>query len=287
MEVSMQISKKSEASHPIKYKINSKKERLFSQNIPKVPLEKRIPFCYNRVMNLEDLVTDALQIEEEIVPEDFLGLLDRSPPALEVLHEGRKAEELLLSGEEDPALLRRNVVPVAIGYLKVTDRRFNTYRSVSTGVRMLVQFLDWTDRPSQDKLGELHRYLRDSNNRLELSVLLSTSDRKINFLQDMWGEDTADKMAAFTGARMPTVRKWLGGANPSDRNASIFGHLVTIAYRMHVDRGSSYEEVALWLEEPLSALGGKSVLQVFATTKNFWSIPEPVRTMCREMNLEI
>lgn len=153
------------------------------------------------------------------------------------------------------------------------------------GATLLLMLLDWLESQDADDLQEMYLFLRKTNNRLEQHNILASDNSKIAFLQDIWGEETAEVISDFTKVSLPTVKGWLRGSSPSSTNSSLLGHMVTIIYQLYMECGVPREDVPAWIRE--DRFNGRSVFQVCQEASYRYSLPEEVREHLRSMGADL
>lgn len=146
-----------------------------------------------------------------------------------------------------------------------------TSAGMSIDSLMMYSLHDFLRQPTKENLTKLYYMTRGYTNAVECQIIQQTTASCLDYLEERWGEDTAQRLHEVTGTAKNTTKKWLGGSNPSSENQRNIQTVVEAIYALENDCWMSPKEADLWMHTPSPELGGITPWEQLGS-KGGWSL---------------
>lgn len=247
----------------------------------------------NTAGDLQDLVTGILapnseeeEAEEQAIEEAPLSekAQTRKLSQMEILSKGRELEDFLQTADwKAEGEIRDRVADWSSAIVGLRNTH-SGYRARSVGGlspygEMLFMLCDYLRDPSQEAVRGMYRYCRAFNNGLELSMIQSSIDTSISYLEERWGEESAQKLHELTGTSKSTTKKWMQGSHPASGNQSQIKVAIEMLFTLETGCRMSWEETEKWINAPRQSLNNETPWQFLANRRSTWSMPSSMRDL--------
>lgn len=132
-----------------------------------------------------------------------------------------------------------------------------------------------------DCLQEIRESMLETEQKRRRSSAIGSFSSSLDFLVSVWGDQAEEEIAFLTGAKRPTVRKWLAGSSAQWKNSNKVMSVARVLFVLIEEQSRSEANALQWFRSPLSS--GKSPRELWS--QGHWSIPAELRSELEQMGI--
>lgn len=233
------------------------------------------------VGEIEKLITDVLAPDLDISETPLLEIYKKMGSSIsdsEMIEISEKAIlEIENSSLDTVDAVARFVASVHASYL------------FSGSIEMILTAIDSQKDPSlkteiTEKISQFISELEDKIESDKMRLVVGSNERSIGFLEEFFGDDLKDVLSDVTGAKTPTVKRWLSTGKISNRNSRKITQLTSVFYQMRNHLDMKDEEIIAWFEKPIKGTK-QSPREVWGGWSGY-SYPPDIRQELADMNIQ-
>lgn len=117
----------------------------------------------------------------------------------------------------------------------------------------------------------------------KMRLVTNSLENSFDLLDSIWNEDFIDNLAALTGAKPPTIKRWKTTGKINSRSRRRVAKITAIFYQMEAELGWEKEKINDWFINPLA--DGKSPKEHFNNWRTGYYMPKEIREDLHRLNI--